>query len=122
MQRLPISEIARVCHEVNRAYCAATGDTSQKSWDEAAEWQRESTIKGVHFRSQNTDATPEQQHNAWLKDKFAAGWVFGEKKDEQAKTHPCCVLYSQLPLSQRVKDHLFIAVCDSLLPPVPKQD
>ena len=28
-------EIARVCHEVNRAYCQAIGDNSQPTWEDA---------------------------------------------------------------------------------------
>ena len=27
--------IAMICHEANRAYCAANGDESQPSWNEA---------------------------------------------------------------------------------------
>lgn len=42
-------EIARVCHEVNRAYCAALGDLSQPPWADAPEWQRKSALNGVAF-------------------------------------------------------------------------
>jgi len=41
--------IAEVCHEVNRAYREALGDTSQVSWLEAPQWQRDSAIAGVKF-------------------------------------------------------------------------
>lgn len=29
------ASVARICHEVNRAYCEALGDTSQVSWEDA---------------------------------------------------------------------------------------
>ena len=32
--RLSVGEVARVAHEVNRAYCAALGDASQLQWEE----------------------------------------------------------------------------------------
>lgn len=107
-------QIARVCHEVNRAYCAATGDTSQLSWDEAPDWQRESAIAGVKAVIAHPNPTPEGSHENWLAHKRADGWTYGPKKDPTTKQHPCMVPYDQLPLEQRMKDHLFIAVVQSL--------
>lgn len=39
-------KIARVAHEVNKAYCEALGDMSQPVWEEAPEWQRASATSG----------------------------------------------------------------------------
>lgn len=105
-----IEEIARVCHEVNRAICQASGDHSQKSWDESEEWQKESAIKGVQFALANRDASASAQHEAWMADKAANGWVYGPIKDAVAKTHPCMVTYDELPFEQRVKDYAFRGV------------
>ena len=33
MNKLTLNDIARVCHEVNRAYCQALGDNSQVEWN-----------------------------------------------------------------------------------------
>lgn len=109
-RRLTVEDTARICHEVNRALCIAAGDHSQVEWASAAEWQRESAIKGVRFALDNPDATPEHQHDAWSADKLAAGWVYGSVKDAEAKTHPCLVPYADLPFEQRVKDHAFRAI------------
>ena len=54
--RLSVGEVARVAHEVNRAYCAALGDVSQLQWDEAPEWQKKSAITGVKFNIDNKTA------------------------------------------------------------------
>ena len=106
--------IASICHEANRALCERFGDNSQKSWAEAHPEQRESAIKGVEYRLANPEATPEDQHEAWSKEKEANGWVFGPVKDFEAKTHPCLVPYDELPLNQRLKDHLFQGIVDAL--------
>lgn len=103
-------QIAQMCHEVNKAYCDAMGDTSQVSWDDAAEWQKDSAVKGVVYALSNPDVTPESQHDAWLKDKEKAGWIYGEIKDAEAKIHPCIVPYNDLPQVQKAKDYLFRAV------------
>ena len=49
-----IEQVAKVCHETNKAYCETVGDASQKSWNEAEEWQRQSAIKGVQFAQFST--------------------------------------------------------------------
>jgi hypothetical protein len=98
-------QIAKVAHEVNRAYCAAIGDLSQPAWEDAPDWQRSSAIKGVQ-----EVMTPEQRHESWLADKREAGWKYGPVKDPEKKEHPCFVPYAELPLEQRVKDYLFGAV------------
>jgi hypothetical protein len=106
--------IAKTCHEVNRAVCEAFGDFSQKPWDEAEQWQRDSALAGVAFAIANPDAPPSAQHDAWTADKVSAGWVYGSIKDADAKTHPCMVPYDDLPPEQKVKDYTFRAVVKSL--------
>lgn len=102
--------IAKVCHEANRALCEAFGDHSQVSWEEAADWQRDSAIKGVEFALANPGVTPAEQHAAWCRDKIAAGWGYGPVKDERQKTHDCLVAYELLPPRQQAKDHVFRAI------------
>lgn len=105
-----IDRIARVCHEVNRAYCKALGDDSQKPWDEAPEWQRKSARNGVIMHMTRRDADEETSHDEWMREKLATGWKWGPVKDEVAKTHPCIVDFSKLPPEQKAKDYLFRAV------------
>lgn len=107
-------QIAKVCHEVNRAYCQAIGDFSQPTWEEAEDWQKESAINGVLFHSENLNATPEESHNNWLKEKEAAGWKYGEVKDSIKKEHPCFLPYDQLPLEQKAKDYIFRSLVKNL--------
>lgn len=103
-------EIAKVCHEVNRAYCQALGDMSQKPWNDAPQWQRDSAIKGVGFHIENPDAGPDHSHNEWLKEKAITGWTYGPVKNEVQKEHPCIVPYEKLPVEQQAKDYIFRAI------------
>ncbi|MCC8435470.1 hypothetical protein HP567_013035 [Brevibacillus sp. M2.1A] len=106
-----IEDIARVCHEVNRAYCNSIGDDSQSSWEDAPDWQRQSAKNGVEFHL-DCETTPEQSHENWMQEKIAAGWIYGPEKDPEKKEHPCMVPYDQLPIEQRTKDYLFKAIVD----------
>jgi hypothetical protein len=105
-----IEQTARLCHEVNRIYCRSLGDDSQTSWEDAPEWQRQSVRNGVLFHLTTPNAGPAASHANWLAEKVADGWVYGPVKDIEAKQHPCCVPYDDLPLAQRIKDELFVAV------------
>lgn len=110
------TQIARVCHEANRAYCEALGDYSQVAWESAPQWQVDSAIKGVELHAANPDAGPEAGHNSWAAQKQIDGWVYGEVKDAEAKTHPCLVPFDQLPVAQRAKDFIFRGLVLALLP------
>lgn len=107
--------IARIAHEVNRAYCAALGDHSQPVWEEAPEWQRDSAIEGVLGIRDGCVLGPFTSHANWLAEKRAAGWVYGPAKDPVAKTHPCMVPFDHLPPEHRLKDFLFYRTVRTLL-------
>ena len=109
-----LEEIAKTCHEVNRAYCESIGDNSQPKWEDAPDWQKQSAINGVKFHLKDPTNTPEDSHINWMKEKEDDGWVFGEVKDVEKKIHPCMVSYDQLPKEQQTKDSLFIAVVRSM--------
>lgn len=111
---MTVKKIARVCHEVNRAFCQSIGDNSQPTWEDAPDWQKESAINGVKFHLANPTAGPDASHVNWLKEKVLSGWVYGEVKDPIAKTHPCIVPYEQLPVEQQSKDYIFRAIIHAL--------
>jgi hypothetical protein len=104
-----------VCHQANKAYCESLGDFSQVDWEQAPEWQKSSVKTGVRFKISNPEVTPEASHENWLKVKREEGWVYGETKDPEKKTHPCILPFYELPKEQQVKDHLFVAVVKTLL-------
>ena len=108
-------QIARVAHEVNRAYCQALGDSSQPAWEDAPQWQKESAILGVKLHTENPDASPAASHESWLAQKVADGWVYGSVKDPETKQHPCIVPFDQLPVAQQAKDYLFRGVVHALV-------
>ena len=107
------TEIAKVCHEVNRAYCKALGDNSQSAWEDAPKWQIDSALLGVKLHTE-TDAGPSASHDGWMAQKIAEGWIYGEVKDPEAKTHPCIMPFDKLPQNQQAKDFIFCAVVHAL--------
>ena len=108
-------QIARVAHEVNRAYCQALGDDSQPAWENAPEWQRASARMGVDLHTMG-DFGPEASHISWMKQKVDEGWKYGAFKDPGNKLHPCIVPFAELPREQQAKDFIFRAVVHALKP------
>lgn len=108
-----MDRIARVCHEVNKAYCEALGDNSQPTWEDAPAWQRESARMGVDLHLMGNFG-PEASHISWMNQKLEDGWTYGPVKDPEAKQHPCMVPFDQLPREQQAKDYIFRAVVHAL--------
>lgn len=108
-----IIQIAKTAHEANRALCLSQGDNSQVPFDEAPTNIKASAIDGVVRILDGISKTPEDSHDSWCNFKKADGYVYGEIKDDVAKTHPCLVPYAQLPAEQKVKDAVFFAIVES---------
>jgi hypothetical protein len=110
------TDIARVCHEANRALQVIQGDPTipvGPSWDDLDEETRRSAVSGVHGIL-DLGNTPEQSHAGWMDFKIANGWVYGPVKDDELKTHPLLVPYSRLSSAARSKDALFHNICHTL--------
>lgn len=112
-------QIAAVCHNANRALREQLGEDPGPTWEEAPEDLRRSTRAGVDHALDSPDANPRSQHESWMRERLADGWTYDSslpfgKKDADAKRHSCLVEYDVLPIPQRAKDHLFLAVARSL--------
>ncbi len=105
-----VMRIAAMAHEVNRAYCLSHGDESHQSWEDTPKLTQDSVISGVVAHLEDPTLTPAHSHALWMTFKLDEGWVYGEKKDYKAKTHPCLVNYNDLPPEQKAKDFIFRAV------------
>lgn len=40
-----LQQIAKVCHEANKAYCETLGDYSQPEWEAAPAWQKDLLLR-----------------------------------------------------------------------------
>ena len=56
--------------------------------------------------------SPEELHEDWVKAYEAMGWVYGETRCTEKKTHPNMVPYWDLGQLERDKDAVFVALCE----------
>ena len=66
--------------------------------------QLESLMDGVCFALDNPDITSEENHNNWMKAKILQGWIYGQVKDFDKKTHPDLIPFNDLPDVEKLKD------------------
>lgn len=110
-----VEQIARICHEANRAVQAAQqapGIPVAAPWDDFPEGERQGVIEGV--KAAQAGARPAALHESWRIHKEDHGWTYGPVKDADARTHPCMVPYHDLPPEQRAKDRMFTAIVQAL--------
>lgn len=123
--------LARACHSAWYAYTVLALGEDGEPWETAPDWQKASIREGIRFWDEKMETgevfrdpstsideaihfLAPLSHENWMKHKTANGWVYGETKDPEKKTHPCMVAYGDLPEDQRKKDevalHAYLAV------------
>ncbi|MEM9740895.1 MAG: RyR domain-containing protein, partial [Pseudomonadota bacterium] len=93
-----------------RAWSAAHGQKPAPHWRMAPRWMKESTRESVDFVLAHPSADDLKQHDQWMEQKRRDGWVYGETKNEQKKTHPMLVPFEDLPEMEKLKDSLLRAI------------
>lgn len=43
-------------------------------------------------------------HEVWARTRIEQGWTYGEQRDDSKKTHPCLILYEELPEEEKEYD------------------
>lgn len=102
-----IEACAELAYTAARLYSYSLGDNSAAPWAGAPAWLKKSVRLGVLGALKGNDAAA--NHACWLKEKLETGWVYGEVKDVEKKTHPDMVPYEQASFETRMKNQLFVA-------------
>lgn len=121
--------IAAACHSAWYAYTVLALGEEGEPWGTAPDWQKDSIRNAVtlwdghvsarllemmtpppeganheSIESWARDNLPELSHKNWMTHKASEGWIYGEVKDPEKKTHHCMVPYGDLPEDQKKKD------------------
>ena len=51
-----------------------------------------------------TEKLAENTHDVWAEGRIKDGWIYGEKRNDELKHHPCLVPYSELSESEKEYD------------------
>ncbi len=114
LDNFEIEACTKAAYENHRIFCEALGDLSHPSWDKLPD-DLKSVARHATIGIATHDYNAERSHEAWVAIKKSQGWMFGQKKDEKAKTHPCLVEWRDLAFEQQAKDELWIQSVKNLL-------
>ena len=53
-----------------------------------------------------TEKIAENVHENWSAGRIAEGWTYGESRDDEKKTTPCLIPYSELPENEKEYDRI----------------
>lgn len=106
-----LDKIGRVAHEAVRAWCRANDMPLQASWDALDRQTKDACLRGVRLHLTTPQAGAAASHEAWITHMMGLGWTHGER-DFVNKKSPNLVPFSELPLHEQVKDHIFKGVVD----------
>jgi ryanodine receptor 2 len=51
-----------------------------------------------------TERLAENAHDVWSLGRMGQGWVWGPRRDDATRQHPCLVPYAELPESEKDRD------------------
>jgi hypothetical protein len=95
------------------AAIAAEAPIIPEHWDEREEAFRTQFLKVIERQcGEQRSRSPEELHGSWMQAYFEMGWVYGEERDPEKKTHPDLVPYADLGQLERDKDAVFVALCE----------
>ncbi|ADQ53088.1 conserved hypothetical protein [Aeromonas phage 65] len=83
------------------------GDTDTL-WKDEPEKVKRVWTKHVNYIIDHPDSDSQTVHNLWRTYKNGQGWIFGEEKSTEDKTHPCLVPYEKLHEIEHMKYFIFM--------------
>lgn len=95
------------------AAIAANAPIVPEHWNQREQLFREQFLRVTERQcSSNRKTSPKILHENWVEAYKKMGWVYGEKRDVEKKTHPDMVSYEDLGQLERDKDEVFFALCE----------
>lgn len=101
-------QIAKKAHDSVRMFNYILGDKDTK-WKDEPESVKRVYVKHVLYLIDHPDSDIRTVHELWRKYKHGNGWIFGEDKSNEDKTHPCLVPFDELHEIEKMKYHLFLS-------------
>ena len=105
-------DIAQECHNKNNELMMMNGEEQNGNWDSLDRHTKFINLKSVIKALENPDLTAKDMHDEWMNNKIADGWKYGDVKDPELKTHPLIIDYDLMKDVDKMKDQIFIDVCN----------
>lgn len=83
-------------------------------WSSRDQAFRDQMVNGIITQMMGPDrfTDAEEAHDSWWRKYEEMGWTYGAVRDIHKKTHPDMVPFKDLGWEERIKDAVFIALCE----------
>lgn len=106
---LRLIEVAKECHIANNALMVSNGEIENPvDWNELDTHTKNINLASVLKIYDYPNLTAEDIHDEWMLNKIDDGWVYGEVKDVERKTHPLICDFDSMNDIDKMKDQIFI--------------
>lgn len=122
---ISIEIVASMCHEANRKWCEAHGESGlHKPWEEETQEEKSISINAMRelltnhafITKADISMCAQRAWEKWKHEKTEQGWTYNPVKNRELKHHPCLVpYYDQLNKYEKTKDRIYIAMIKMIL-------
>lgn len=109
-----ITAFSQIAYKLDQAYSVAVYGETKPAWQTLSAEDRKHITDRVVYYLTDPNAVISSLHEKWVHSKLTSGWTYGTAYNEEKKTHPLLVSYSDLPLTRRVGDTLFMQTVQTL--------
>ena len=113
---MTITEIAELCHELNRLIARAAGNEQEPPWAEVSRDDYFKTIDRVAFFACCADS-PQEYHDRWASARIKNGWKWGLDFDPVEKTDPELIPFVEMEPAYQARLLSIKLVTSSLMQP-----
>lgn len=106
-------KICELCHLANNELMIANNETPCGNWDTLDSHLKQMTRDSVSVIIDKPNITAEDIHNTWMTNKAKDGWVYGDIKDANKKTHPLMIPFADMNAIDKAKDQSFIDIVNA---------
>jgi len=109
-------EIAEVAHNINASFRLVAAEYAQ-FWRELPPeaWERVDSLRQVKLLRENPDLSPQQEHEAWMRERIQHGWSWGAERNADRKQNPLLVEWDELPGAYRARSIASFQVIRTML-------
>ena len=102
--------VAMEAHKANNELRITNGEESLGSFTDQPLDIVTINMESIYAALHNPNLTAKDMHDTWMDNKAKDGWVYGDVKDADAKTHPLMIPFEQMNDIDKMKDQIFIDV------------
>jgi hypothetical protein len=73
------------------------------------------SVQRIQLSESEIDTLAQREHHRWMEERAKSGWIYGKRRNNHKKIHPCLVPWEQLPDHEKEKDYEAVRAIPDIL-------